>query len=129
MSNQNAEQTELIALNQRIGVAEKSRDAVFMSEVIHESLVFRRANGTIVGKAAYLEGLSNPTNTYSKLEVSEVDAQVFETLAQVSLIVNAEGMRGETPFSGKFRNLRIFMKDTTAPHGWLCHMWFNAKID
>jgi hypothetical protein len=74
-------------------IGKLSNLAVFMHEVLSSVLQFRRADGSIANKADYLEKLINPANTYTKLEVSDIDVQVFENLAQVSLIVEAEGNR------------------------------------
>ena len=99
-----------------------------MQEVLSDELVFRRANGSVTSKADYLQGLMNTENTYDRLDADDIEVQTYEGMAVVSLCVNAAGMRGVSPFAGKFRNVRIFMQDSTAPHGWLCHMWFNTKI-
>lgn len=118
----------MIELNQRIGEAEKVRDDQFMADVLSDKLVFRRANGTTVDKTCYLESLTNPANIYDQLDVSEIEVQIFQDAAVVTLCIQASGQRGDKTFSGRFRNIRIFMKEADAPHGWRCHMWFNTKI-
>ena len=128
MDTKSADQAELIELTKRLGDAEKGRDEKFMRDVLSDALVFRRANGTIVNKTLYLEGLTNPANTYDRLNTEDVEVRTYQDIAVVTLCVDAAGMRGGKPFAGKFRNVRIFMKDNTAPHGWRCHMWFNFKI-
>lgn len=129
MNNKNGEQAVLSELNKQIGVAEKARDAKFMRDVLSDALAFRRADGTVVDKTFYLEGLMNPENTYERLDVKDIEVQTYEDLAVVTLCVDATGMRGQKPFLGQFRNVRIFMKDSTAAHGWRCHMWFNSKTE
>lgn len=128
MYNQNDEQAALIELNKRLGAAEKARDETFMRDVLADSLMFRRANGSIVDKACFLDGLKDPANTYDRLDVDDIEVRTYQDLAVVTLCVDAAGMKGEKPFSGRFRNVRIFMKDSTATYGWRCHMWFNTKI-
>lgn len=128
MSNQEAAKATLSELNKRIGEAEKSRDDQFMADILSEKLVFRRMSGISVYKTCYLESLTNPANTYDQLDVSEIEVQIFQDVAVVTLCVQASGQKGERPFSGRFRNIRIFMKEADAPHGWRCHMWFNTKI-
>lgn len=127
MNESKTDETVLIELNRRIGEAEKARDDQFMAEILSEKLVFRRASGIAVNKTNYLENLANPANTYDQLDVSEIEVQIFQDVAVVSLCVQASGQRGDKSFSGRFRNLRIFMKEVDAPHGWRCHMWFNTK--
>jgi hypothetical protein len=42
----------------------------------------------------------------------------------VSLIVRAAGVRGGKPFSGTFRNTRVFVTNAA---GWQCVVWFNTR--
>lgn len=128
MSNQEGAKATLTELNKKIGEAEKSRDDQFMADILSDKLVFRRADGTSVNKTSYLESLTNPANTYDHLNTSEIEVQIFQDVAVVTLCVQASGQRGDKPFSGRFRNIRIFMKETDTSHGWRCHMWFNTKI-
>lgn len=129
MDYQNKEHAALIELNSRFGTAERSRDDKFMREILFDGLVFRRANGKVTDKATYLADLVNSENTYDRLTVDDIQAHLFEDLAVVTLCVDAAGMREKKSFSGRYRNVRIFVKDNTTPHGWSCHMWFNTKID
>lgn len=128
MSNQEAAKATLTELNKKIGEAEKTRDDQFMAAILSDKLVFRRVNGTSVDKMSYLEGLTNLANTYEYLDTSEIEVQIFEDVAVVTLCVQASGQKKDGPFSGRFRNIRIFMKEVDAPHGWRCHMWFNTKM-
>ncbi len=129
MSELKTDEAALIELNQRIGEAEKGRDNQFMADILSDALRFRRANSIIHDKTQYLNDLINPANTYDRLKASNVEVvHSVENTAVVSLVVDAAGMREGKPFSGKYRNIRIFMKEVDTPHGWRCHMWFNTKI-
>jgi hypothetical protein len=92
---------------------------------VADDLSFRRANGAIVDKAAYLAGIQDPDNTYEYLHSEDVQASVYETTAVVSLRVRAKGMRGGAPFEGTFRNIRVFLRQPA----WQCTMWFNVRIE
>lgn len=129
MNNSKTDETLLIELNERIGEAEKARDDRFMQDILADTLSFRRADGTVVNKTTYIEGLLNPKRTYDRLVVSNTKLTRYEgNAAVVSMIVDAAGMRDEKPFAGKYRNIRIFMKEPDAVYGWKCHMWFNEEI-
>ena len=129
MNELKTDEAILIELNQRIGEAEKGRGDRFMADILSDVLRFRRASGIIHDKTQYLNDLINPANTYDRLKVSNVEVvHSAENIVVVSLVVDAAGMREGKPFSGKFRNIRIFMKEADAPHGWRCHMWFNTKM-
>jgi len=44
------------------------------------------------------------------------------------MIIDASGIRDGKLFAGKYRNIRIFMKESNAVYGWKYHMWFNEEI-
>jgi ketosteroid isomerase-like protein len=119
------DETTLKDLNVKIADAEMNRKDGFLDTVIADDLIFRRADGTTATKEQYLAGIRNPENTYSQVEASNVEVFVQdEGLALVSLIVRAAGVRGGKPFSGTFRNTRVFAKK---PAGWRCVVWFNTR--
>lgn len=129
MNNSKTDEAKLIELNERIGEAEKTRNDQFMQDILADTLSFRRADGTVVNKATYIEGLLNPKRTYDRLVVSDIKFTRYEgNVAVVSMIVDTAGMRDGNPFAGKYRNIRIFMKEPDGVYGWKCHMWFNEEI-
>jgi hypothetical protein len=124
--NQNkTDEQDLIELNIKIGEAELKRNAIFLAGILADDLKFRRANGTIVDKTAYLTGVQDPANIFDYLYSEDVQVSVYETTAVVALRVRAKGMRSGTPFEGTFRNLRVFLRQPA----WQCTMWFNVRIE
>jgi ketosteroid isomerase-like protein len=114
----------LTTLNERLAEAELSRDKEFFVSVLADDLVFRRANGTRVGKAAYLEGLLDERNRYDRLEAEDVEVIPYRVdLALASLRVHAAGERAGEGFEGDFRNTRLFVKKDGE---WKCAVWFNT---
>jgi hypothetical protein len=109
------EDAELKTINERIGVAEQEGDTGFLCGVLSDTLIFKRANGSVVSKEEFLAGV--PNNMFER-KSSAIEV-VFEDnhLAVVSLIVEAKG--------NKIRNLRVFER---AENGWQCVIWHNAKI-
>src|SRR5687768_8662156 len=107
----NDDKQELIAWNLQIGRAELARDVKFLSSILADSLVFRRANGKVADKKTYLEELEKAENTYEYLQSDDLSVSLYERLAVVSLRVRAKGMRGKLAFEGVFRNIRIFLTD------------------
>lgn len=118
---------DLIELNRRVGEAEKNRDDWYLSEIMADDLVFRRANGDIVDKQDYLNGIRDKKNTYSLLESVDIEPKIKDHVAVVTLRVNAAGMRGGNPFDGVYRNVRVFRKQPESKHGWQCYVWINSK--
>jgi hypothetical protein len=117
----------LIDLNRRVGEAEKQRDEIYLSEILADDLVFRRATGDIAFKQDYLKGIRDTNNAYSRLESVDIEPKIKDNVAVVTLRVNAAGMRGGNAFSGTFRNIRVFRKEPTSKHGWQCYVWINTK--
>jgi hypothetical protein len=126
---QPAAEQELINLNMDIGEAEKQRDSDFLGSVLSDALKFRRANGTIVDKSTYLDDLQKPDNTYEYLISEDIEVQVYERVAVVTLRVRAKGTRVAKPFEGIFRNVRIFLKEQDKKPAWQLHFWFNVRIE
>jgi glyoxylase I family protein len=109
-------------LNVAIGAAEKEHDLDFLREVLHDELVFRRADGTVVGKDEYLRSLEDRTYDVLDVEVADVDARAES--AVVTAIVTARGTSGGAPFAGTFRNVRTFVRDEER---WQCRLWINTR--
>jgi glyoxylase I family protein len=113
---------DLRELNVRIGVAEKDHDLQYLRDVLHEELVFRRADGTVVGKVEYLDGLA--ARSYDLMDVEVLDVQEGAESAVVDVVVTARGTSGGKPFGGSFRNVRTFVRDNGR---WRCRVWINTR--
>lgn len=122
--NQVNNKQELIDLNLKIGKAEKQCDLHFLSDVLADDLVFRRASGAVVNKDQFLDYLEKGKITYDCLVSEVIDVIFHNELALVSLIVCAIGMNEGKRFSGEYLNTRLFLKKDT---GWQCFLWFNTK--
>jgi hypothetical protein len=119
---------ELISLNERIGEAERTRDAEFLKSVLSDNLRFRRANGTIVDKAIYLDDLMKPGNTTDELHSTDIVPTIYGNLAVVALLVAMKGMRCGNKLDGVFRNIRIFLDEPEKQLRWQLHSWFNIRM-
>ena len=114
---------DLRALNVDIGVAEKEHDVAFLAGLLHDDLVFRRADGGIVGKTEYLEAVAGRVYDMLETEVSEVEPRDASTV--VTAIVKASGTANGSPFGGTFRNVRTFVGGEGA---WRCTAWVNTRL-
>jgi len=115
---------ELTILNEDIAKAEYNRDEGFLDKVLSDSLVFKRADDSVVDKKQYLAGLTNPENKYDYVIPQEIKVTQNGDIAFVSLLVYAKGTRGGKEFIGTFRNQRVFMKKDG---DWRCHIWVNSR--
>jgi hypothetical protein len=88
---------------------------------LSNQLVFRRANGTIVGKAAFLDGLKN--NPFQQRHSEDVSVSVQEDRALVTLIV--VGQRKDDGSVHRYRNIRLFSR---SGEQWILEFWYNYEI-
>jgi Domain of unknown function (DUF4440) len=112
-------------LNQKIAKAEDDGDVPFFRSLLSESLLFRRANGAVVGKAQFLHGMEDPNRP--KLRRVPENIQVTqlpeaENHALVTLIVRTiDEKEGEK----RYQNIRFFTKTGTE---WELAFWYNYDI-
>ena|SRR5467141_2558443 len=123
----------LLEINRKIGEAELRSDEKFLKQVLAEDLQFRRASGAVVDRDTYFKGVADPANTYAYSHSDDFQLFGVGDSVVVGLLVWAKGVRGKgtpepKPFSAVYRNIRIFHRDSTAAHGWLCNFWFNDQI-
>jgi ketosteroid isomerase-like protein len=113
---------ELTQINVGIGDAEKRQDATDLEPVLHDDLVFRRADGKLISKQQYLDAV--PTRVYERLDADVVEIHEKDESAVVTVIVDAAGTTADgSRFDGRFRNVRVFVKDDGR---WLCRLWVNT---
>jgi hypothetical protein len=121
------EETALDALNRRFAEMEQQggREAIefFGSHLSHE-LIFRRANGKVVGKfgrEGFLEGLSS--NPFRSRAVEDVSVTQQGDHALVTLII--VGTRKDDQSIHRYRNIRLLSRSHDK---WIVEFWFNYEI-
>jgi uncharacterized protein DUF4440 len=112
---------DLVALNTNIAAWEQARDAVSIArldECLSPDLVFRRADGRVVDKAAFMAGLHDES-PFTERESHHVSAAIVRDRAVVTVIVAAKRKDGAV---GWYRNVRLFFRRDGR---WLMEAWFN----
>lgn len=110
-------------VNIEIGEAEEAHDVDRLEEILHEDLIFRRADGTIVTKSQYLAAV--PTREYETLDSEIVEIDEGKDSAVVIVIVTAAGLANGKRFGGTFRNARVFVNENDR---WQCRLWLNTRV-
>jgi glyoxylase I family protein len=123
MATQVSASEALRQVNFDIGEAEKTHDVDRLEEILHDDLVFRRADGTIVTKREYLESVS--AKTFERLESQIVEIDEGKDSAIVTVIVTAAGTANGAKFAGTYRNTRVFVSEGDR---WQCRLWLNARV-
>ena len=115
---------ELISTNLSLATWEQQRDEYAIERldaVISPDLLFRRANGTVVGKPEFMDGLHGPSPFTDRS--SKIDA--IEIREDRALVVSS--VVGRTADGGlkRYRNLRWFVLTNGA---WQLVFWFNDEL-
>lgn len=118
--------TALVSLNVDFGRYEAlgAEGRPFFEEHLDEHLQFRRANGSVVDRAGFLDGLAAAGNRTDELRTDVTHVVVLHEQAFVACLVTLRGTRGGNVADGVYRNLRFFER---RPDGWRCVQWFNHR--
>jgi alkylhydroperoxidase/carboxymuconolactone decarboxylase family protein YurZ/mannose-6-phosphate isomerase-like protein (cupin superfamily) len=120
----------LVQLNEDFGEAERNRNWNWLDRVLADELEFRRANESSVDKETFLSDLHDCE--YRTLDSLDIRPNVFDDVAAVFLVVRAAGIKKGQPFSGLFRNIRLFrlmtVDDESCPE-WRLVRWYNTRIE
>jgi len=118
------EEAFLTQLNLEIAECEQRRDDEAIAQLnrcLSTDLVFRRADGSVVGKEAFMNGLRGPS-PFVRRESRGARVTILGERALV--IVTVIGIR-ENASRGVYRNVRVFFR-----HGaeWRLEIWFNDDV-
>jgi catechol 2,3-dioxygenase-like lactoylglutathione lyase family enzyme len=122
MTTQTGADLELRSINLEIGAAEQRHDVGFLDDVLHDDLIFRRADGKIVTKEQYLAAV--PKRQYRTLESDVAELHITKDSALATVLVRAEGTANGTAFKGTYRNVRVFVSEGER---WVCTVWVNSR--
>lgn len=121
---------EIPRLENRFRTNLEARDA--LDDIIHKSLLFRRADGKIIGKDIFLpppEKNANATGAGPSLH--RYRSSGFELIhvtnesAVVSIHVHTIQQDGTIIIRRKTRNIRTFVMEAS---GWQCKLWVNFPV-
>jgi glyoxylase I family protein len=101
-----------------MGRAEREEDVPALEGYLHNDLVFRRVDGSIVDKRTFLAGVAARDRLDSEILEDEEEVAESTSSVVVTLIVRTRG--------GSFRNVRVFVRDYGA---WQCKLWVNTKLE
>jgi len=114
----------LSTLNTDIAQWEQTRDTVAIAELDHvlsPLLLFRRADGSVVGKREFMDALRSPS-PFAARKSQDVVVTVVDDRALVTLYVTARKSDGSI---GRYRNVRVFFRDRDR---WHLEIWFNDDV-
>lgn len=130
----NASQTtqdeqELVAINITIGQAEKWAAQPwaikFLEYALADDFRFMRVTGEEVNKQDYLQALTSGQRTYQSLDSDDVNVELANDSAEVTLRVTTTGHNQGNLVEGQFRNHRKYEKRQGR---WLLIDWYNTRI-
>jgi hypothetical protein len=123
------EERELVQLNEQFAAQEqRGEDARgFFQRHLSDQLVFRRADGSVVGKGGtlgtkgFLESLSVESPFASRL-AEDIAVTLRDGQALVTLVVHTVKKDGT---QGRYRNIRLFSK---RGDDWVLDFWYNYDL-
>jgi hypothetical protein len=115
---------ELRRLNEEIRVKEQAGEKPYFDELLADTFLFRRADGTIVDKRQYLDDLGSVAkNPYERLESVVENVTLDGVSGVVNVLVLAKRKKMER--AAVFQNVRVFIRQD---ENWKLIMWVNTKI-
>lgn len=115
---------ELQELNQELVAAEQAQQPEIFSAVLSEKLLFRRANGTVIGKAEFLKDLPQPS-PFTERIAENIQVTALPGVADRALVTLIVRTRKADGAMQCFRNTRFF---TRTAAGWELDAWYNYEI-
>lgn len=113
----------LVELNRQLSAEEQRGEdgKPFLQSHLSDSLLFRRANGRVVGKTEFLAGMG--ANPFSSRTTEDIAVHVIADRALVTLIVVGTGKDDGSVH--RYRNARFFTREGGA---WLLDAWYNFEV-
>jgi hypothetical protein len=119
-----SDQDQLRQINLGIAAWEQKRDEAAIAkldQILSPQLVFRRADGTVVGKAEFMAGLRAPS-PFTARESGDAAVEVRGDRALAVVTVTTTAADGTV---GRYRNVRMFAR---RGRRWQLEFWFNDDI-
>jgi len=116
---------DLIALTERsVEVEQAGGDEArkCFEKLLSDQLIFRRANGKVVGKAEFLEGFKK-AGPFASRSCGIISVTPLNDRALVTLIVVAT--RVDDGSVHHSRNIRLFSR---SGKDWIMELWYNYEI-
>lgn len=111
-------------LNENIVQWEQRRDKASVEQLdraLSPSLVFKRADQNVIGKAQFIQGLREPS-PYKSRSTEDVSTHVLGIRALTTLVVVTENAAGELT---RYRNVRFLAR---RDGHWQVDSWFNDEL-
>lgn len=110
---------QLFALNAKISQAEADGDKVFLDSILAPMLVFRRTDGTIVDRTAFLANVKPSAKRSVEIESISFFGR-YRALVTCVVTMEVNGI------AKRFHNLRLFMRGEDI--SWELMAWANEEI-
>jgi hypothetical protein len=122
--NASIDEQNLRCLNEKIRAKEQVGEVPYFDELLADSFLFRRADGSIVDKRRYLGDLGSVAeNPYERLEAVVENVTLDGDSGVVNVLVLAK--RKKMGRAALFQNVRVFSRQG---ENWKLIMWVNTRI-
>jgi hypothetical protein len=116
--------SHLQELNRKITETENQKGVQFNANLLSAKLLFRRASGTVIGKAEFLQDLQKP-NSFTERIAENIQVTLLPEVADRALVMLIVRTQRADSTTQLFLNIRFF---TRAATGWELDAWHNDEI-
>ena len=117
--------TNLQELNVKMAEAEDNKASQFFTGLLSANLLFRRANGEVVGKQKFLSDLQDPNRPKLKRRAEEIQITQLSEVENHALVKLIVCTIDEKWVEKRYRNIRLF---TCVESGWVLEFWYNYEL-
>jgi Domain of unknown function (DUF4440) len=105
-------------LNLKIGTAEADGDRTFLADVLAPAFAFRRASGTLVDRAAFLDAVKPSAHRETEIESITLHGKARALVSCIVTLLDGDQHQ-------RFHNLRFFVRTDDA---WKLLAWANEPL-
>ena len=117
--------TNLQELNVKMAEAEDDKDSQFFTRLLSAKLLFRRANGEVVGKQKFLSDLQDPDKPKLKRRAEEIQITQLSEVENHALVKLIVCTIDEKSVEKRYRNIRLFI---CVESEWVLEFWYNYEL-
>ena len=121
-----APESDLWQLNQEIAAMEQQRGITaqkFFRKILSDKLIFRRANGKVMGKADFLKTLQTPS-PFTEYSIESLEEEPLANIRRQVLVTVMMRTQDQYATVRYFRSIRLFTRTRT---GWKLGFWYNYE--
>jgi hypothetical protein len=108
MDKMDVRKEEILDLENKLSVAIKNSDVIFLDKILHDDLLFLAPNGHVITKEMDLASHRAGEMVVEELVPAFENVKIIDDTAVVVVVYETKGTMLGNPIEGKFRYIRIW---------------------